>query len=506
MDRTADSPEHVPSVAVVGGGISGLTTALRLLTARDSASQDSASQGLAPAGVQVTVYESTPRLGGCLSRTELGGLLPGGADEGAEASLHRRPETRELMEELGLTPVHPSTAHGSRILTDHGLRAIPRGTLMGVPGDPRALAEVLSPEGVARVAEETLTPPQDGDVSCGGFLASRLGDEVVDTLIDPLIGGVYAGRCRELSLAATVPALLPAAQQGTPVLETVREVLASRAQTQGASIPGASGGNGQPPVFCSLRGGISGLIPALADRLTALGACIRTGTGVREIRAGRPSGEARPAVRTQAGWEQYDHVVLAVPAWAAAGLLREADPRTAELLSGIGYASSAVITAVLDDAGTDALSGSGYLVPPVRGSLVKASTFSSNKWPWLAAELPAGRHVVRMSVGRLGDTAWQQCDDAALIEAALAEWREATGQEAAVVHAEVRRWERALPQYAPGHAELAAALTASTSAGLSLAGSYLEGVGIPACISRARATAQRVLADLSSTILTKEHA
>ncbi|WP_029088651.1 protoporphyrinogen oxidase [Brevibacterium album] len=477
--------------AVVGGGISGLVTAL----------------ALAEAGAEVTVYEGRERLGGCLSRTELGGHLPGGADEGAEASLHRRPETRALMAELGLRPVHPSTEHGSQILTRKGLRPIPRGTLMGVPGDPAALEGVLSAAGAARVAAETLTPPHAGDVSCGGFLAERLGDEVVDTLVDPLIGGVYAGRCRSLSLAATVPALLPAARQGTSVLTAVREVLAARTRTQGAGIPGASGGTGEEPVFCSLAGGIAGLVTACAARLEELGAELRTSAAVEAVTV---SGEGPATVRTAEGVEEYDHIVLAVPAWAAGALLAEEAPGTAALLSGIEHASSAVVTAVLEDgpAPGGGLTGSGFLVPPAHGTLVKASTFSSNKWPWLAAALPAGRHVVRMSLGRAGDASWQSRPDSELAAQAVEEWREATGYRGDLLHAEVRRWDRALPQYAPGHADLVAALDASAAAvpGLSLTGSYLDGVGIPACIARARATAARVLADLPSASDTKEHA
>lgn len=470
------------TLAVVGGGVSGLTAA------REAALR----------GVRVTVFESRDTAGGCLSGTTLGGHLPGGADDGAEASLARRPETPALLEELGLDTVHPSRAHGSRLVTESGPVAIPAGTLMGVPADPEVLRGVLSDDGLARVQSELLTPPVDGDVSCGDFLAARLGDELVDRVVDPLVGGVYAGQCRNLSLSATIPALVPAAQQGTSVLDTVAEVVAARTRTSGADIPGAGGGGSTeaPPVFLSLSGGIHGLIDSLADALHDLGGEIRTGTPVRSVAAGG-------TVRTDAGEETFDHVLLAAPAWAAHALLTPeagaddadaltaSDPlaRLASLLGRIDYASSAVITAILEDRERP-LEGSGLLVPAPLGGLVKAATHSSNKWPWLAAALPAGQRAVRMSVGRFRDERWSRLVDDEIIAGALAEWRALTEYDGELLHAEVKRWDRALPQYTPGHADLVREIDTAAAAvpGLSLTGSYLDGVGIPACIGRARAT------------------
>ena len=489
----------VRTLAVVGGGISGLAAAHRA----------------ARHGLRVTVLEAGDTAGGCLSRSSLDGLLPGGADEGAEASLARRPETRALVEDLGLTPVHPSRAHGSRLVTDRGPVAIPAGTLMGVPADPKVLRGVLSDSGVERARAEVLTPPTAEDVSCGDFLAARLGDELVDRVVDPLVGGVYAGRCRELSLSATIPALRPAAQQGTSVLAAVAEILASRTRTSGADIPGAgtqesrttsvsdrdtpaepgAGSSAPPPVFLSLAGGINRLIPALADAVTDHGGEIRTGTPVRAI---APGGR----IRTDAGDLTADHVLLAVPAHAGRALLtqeaaagEEARAHLAALLDRISYASSAVVTAVLEDR-DHPLEGSGLLVPADLGGLLKAATHSSNKWPWLEDALPAGRRVIRMSVGRHGDEAWRDLTDGELIDRALGEWRDLTGWDGALLHAEVKRWIRALPQYAPGHSDLVRRIETAAAAvpGLSLTGSYLDGVGIPACIGRAQATVDRLVA------------
>lgn len=476
------------SIAVVGAGVSGLTAAFTAVQR----------------GADVTVFEASEVAGGCLSRTDLGGHLPIGADDGAEASLNRRPEARGLIEELGLSPVFPSRAHGSRLITPQGPAPIPAGTLMGIPADPESLRGVLSEDGIARAREEVLTPAIEGDVSCGDFLAARLGDELVDRVLDPLIGGVYAGRCRELSLEATVPALLPAARAGTSVREAVAEVLAARTRTSGTDIPGAGHGDGTgpageaPPVFLSLAGGINSLVSSLIAALTARGAVLRLGTGVHAV---SPGGRA-PTVTTDTGVEEFDAVIIALPAWAAYDVLSADAPASdgsptaglTALLQQVEYATSAVLTGIVQDSGA-ALEGSGFLVPPSAGGLVKASTFSSNKWPWMADALPERHRVVRVSIGRKGDEAWTQQDDGTLVETAFAEWRKHTGYDGDLVHAEIRRWERALPQYRPGHARLVASIDAAGAdlPGVAVTGSYLEGVGIPACIGRAQHTVARLL-------------
>lgn len=456
---------------VVGGGISGLVAAQRLA---------------ARPGYDITVLEAADRLGGCLRGSALGGHAPDGADVGAEASLFVRPETVGLCRELGLELEFPSRAHSSQIRAHGVMHAIPAGTLMGVPADPQALTGLLTPDEIARVAEEQPTAPSDADVSVGDFLAARLGDALVDTVVDPLLGGVYAGRCRDLSLAATIPALLPAAREGTSVLDAVARVQEQRARgrgtTSGAQVPGSQTSD-SPPVFLSLRGGMNRLVDALARHLVDLGATIRTDAPVERI------GRSADGTWTIDAGERIEAevLVLAVPAFVAAPLLADVDGEIAGTLAGIEYASSAVVTAVIDVSEAP-LEGSGFLVPPADTVVVKASTFASNKWPWLAATLPADTAAVRMSVGRFGDApdTWQALDDAELARAAIDDWRRITGRSAPVLHSEVQRWTDALPQYMPGHLERTAGIDARLPGipGLALVGSAYEGVGIPACIAR----------------------
>lgn len=456
------------STVVIGAGISGLTAAYEYLQ-------------YSP-GSSVTVYEASDRLGGLLKSSTLGGAVES-ADVGAEASLYVRPETRNLAEDLGLEAVYPSREHSSQLFVGGRMQAMPKGTLMGVPGDPEALRGILSDEQLARAADEQLTPPAQGDISIGDFIAARLGEAVVDNVLDPLIGGVYSGRCRDLSMQATVPALLEAHHNGTPVLDQVKTTLAARSSTSGANVPGTQSKEA-PPVFMTLPGGINKLTEALAAKVRELGGEIRMGA------------QAARAVKHNSGWTvtfadgteaQTEDLVTAVPAYAAAKLLADAVPEAAKLLSEVPYSTSAVITAVIDLA--EPLSGSGFLIPPTEDRFIKASTYASNKWPWLDEVLPDGRAVVRMSVGRFGDSpdVWEQLDDSELASRAWADWLDITGRNDTALHLEVQRWQDSLPQFTPGHFDRVADIDRAVSEmpGLALVGNVYQGVGLPACISRA---------------------
>lgn len=469
-------------ITIVGGGVSGLVAAHRLAPEHE-----------------VLVLESAPRLGGCLESSTLGGTVAEGIDLGAEASLFRRPETRDLVADLGLDPVFPSREHSSQVLSHGRLQPIPRATIMGVPGDPDTVAELLGPEATARVAAEELTAPIPGeDTSVGEFLADRLGDALVDTLVDPLLAGVYAGRCRDLSLAATVPALLPAALDGTSVLDRAATLLAARAEAaraEAARTEASRTESAHPepePIFLSLVGGIGALIPALAEAITGAGGRIRTDAPVTGLHR---TGDGW-SVGTDHGPIESDIVILATPADVTAGLLAEAAPVPARTLDQVPYASTALVVALVE-LGDGDLEGSGFLVPPTEEAFIKASTFASNKWPWMRDRLPANTALVRMSIGRFGDApgTWQDLDDAELTARAFADWQRITGRPGdRIAVSEVKRWDRALPQYVPGHLGAMDDLDAQIAGipGLELIGSAYAGVGIPACIARAHTVAERL--------------
>ncbi|MDH6578258.1 protoporphyrinogen oxidase [Kitasatospora sp. MAP5-34] len=449
-----------PRVVVIGGGIAGLTAAL-----------------LSSGSGRVTLLEATDRLGGKLRGGEVGGVR---VDLGAESMLARRPEGVELARQVGLGErLEPPSTAKAAIWTRDALRPLPGGQLMGVPGDLAALAAsgVLSDQGLERARHEEDTPEVGTDVSVGEYIGARLGREVVDRLVEPLLGGVYAGQTGEISLRAAVPALLPIARSGGPLVAGVHE-LVGRAQSGG-------------PVFQGLQGGLGTLPEAVAA------ACVRAGV---DVRTESPVDELR---RTPEGWRVVsngevlvaDAVILAVPAPQAARLLRAEAPGAATELQAVEYAGMALVTMAFHRADlAGPLPGSGFLVPPVDGRAIKASTFSSNKWGWLDRSAPDA-FLLRTSLGRHREEDVLGLPDEELVARSLADLGEAVGLRAKPYDSTVTRWLAGLPQYPVGHLDRVARIRAQVAGlgGLAVCGAAYDGVGIPACIASARRAVNEVL-------------
>ncbi len=469
-------------VVIAGGGISGLASAFFL---RD-------------AGMRVTVLEGSPRLGGKLAVSEVAGIA---VDEGAEALLVTRPEGVGLIADLGLDLVAAGTT-AAAIWTRGALRPLPRRQFMGVPSDMRELAAsgVVSPDGVARAEQDLELPPtpRESDVSVAGYVAARLGTEVVDRLVDPLLGGVYAGMSTELSFEATLPALAAASRRYRSLAEAAGSLLPAVP----AGAPAAA-----RPVFSTLAGGLGTLPEVLAKES---GATVRTGAMVRELARIEHGwrltvGSAAPSIRS-AGPERItaDAVILAVPA-RPAGRLLAGVPGASAAANAFGefsYASMAIVTlAYRRSAFPEVPRGSGYLVPAVDGHAVKAVTFSTVKWPHLLHEF----HIIRCSVGRIGEEALLQRDDEDLAALAATELTAATGVQGPPVATRVTRWGGALPQYTVGHLDRVARIRAAVAGlpGLAVCGAAYDGVGIPACIATARTAADQVRAALTPLRVTR---
>jgi oxygen-dependent protoporphyrinogen oxidase len=492
-----------PHVVIVGGGIAGLAAAFFL---RDEP-------------VRVTVLEGSPRLGGKLSVSEIAGVA---VDEGAEALLVTRPEGTGLIAEVGLAGdrVAPGTT-SSAIWTLGALRPLPRHQFMGVPSDLAELAGsgVVSGEGAARASQDLELPPttRDGDVPVADFVGARFGPEVVNRLVDPLLGGVYAGRSSDLSFDATMPALAAASRRYRSLAEAAGSLLPPPAPVAAGERDRAPAGpRSGGSVFTSLAGGL-GQLPAFLAK--ASGAEVRTSAMTRALSpAPGPPGPPGPpaAPGTGPGWRltvgsaaaeeliDADAVILAVPARPAARLLAGVPGASAAVTAfgEISYASMAIVTlayprSAFPGAGLAALGWSGYLVPAVDGRAVKAVTFSSVKWPHLADITTSGAEpleIVRCSVGRIGEEALVQRADEDLAAVAAAELAAATGVHGTPVAHRVTRWGGALPQYTVGHLDRIARIraTVATQPGLAVCGAAYEGVGIPACVATARTAASQV--------------
>ncbi|MFF4101285.1 protoporphyrinogen oxidase [Streptomyces sp. NPDC001903] len=474
-DGTAEAAgEGAPArhAVVIGGGIAGLAAAHRLLAD----------------GMRVTLLEAGPQLGGKLLAGELAGAP---VDLGAESVLARRPEALELARAVGLAEALQAPATATAHLWTRGaLRPMPRGHVMGVPGDlaPLAASGVLSAEGLARIeAERELPPAEIGeDVAVGEYVAARLGHEVVDRLVEPLLGGVYAGDAYRISMRAAVPQLFEAARTHASLGEGVRE-LQRRAAAQ-------QSGQAGRPVFAGIDGGIGRLPQAVAEACRAAGARISTGTPVRELL--RTAGGWK--VVTDAGAVDADAVVLAVPAGPAARLLDGLAPAAAAELRSVEYASMALVTMAFRRSELPAAitggGASGFLVPPVDGRTIKASTFSSNKWAWAGADPEL--FLLRTSVGRHGDEGDLGREDSELVDVSLRDLGEAVGLAARPIASTVTRWEGGLPQYPVGHLDRVDRIRGAVAAlpGLAVCGALYEGVGIPACIASAAGAADVVKA------------
>ena len=445
-------------VVVIGAGITGLAAAFEHRRRHP--------------GDQVSVLEAADRVGGKLHTVDFAGHR---YDVGAEMVLAVVPEALDLIDAVGLTAdvVQPSTTSASIALNGRH-HPIPTGTVLGVPAsvDDLVGSELFSPASLDRIRAEPDAPGPalTDDESVGGFLRPRLGDELVGLLIEPLLGGVYAGRADALSIMATMPALAQALQHEPSVLRAAASIRRD---------PGAG------PVFATLRGGLAALARALVDRS---GAEVRLGTTVRAIRRTGTGYRLDCGPASAATFIEAEAVLIAVPPPNAARLLGPLAPDAASALAEIPMASMAILALSWPSGQALLPMGSGLLVPPEAGGLVKAVTISSNKWQHLSGQ----GVLVRASVGRIGEERALRRSDAELLADAGQEVAELLNLTGAPTAGSVTRWGGGLPQYTVGHLDRIATVRAAVSqvASLAVAGAAFDGVGVPACIRSAYAAVE----------------
>ncbi len=482
---------HRPHVAVVGGGIAGLSAALEVLDRWP--------------GARLTLLEGSDRLGGKLRLESVAGHR---VDVGAEAMLSVRPEGMDLVRRLGVGEALTTPATTSASVWSRGaLRPLPRATLMGVPTDPASALGVLDEDEVARLRDERAWPGGRlvEDVAVSDYVGTRLGHAVVDRLVEPLLGGVYAGHASRLSLQATMPTLWERATRGETLLRPPTEPSGAALVRGGAgrakARPTAPGGDRPRAPFAGIVGGVGRLPELLADEIRRRGATVRTGLAVRGLeRAGK---QWRLVLGSASAPKSLlaDAVLLCVPSAPAARLLGRHAPEAARLLGDVETASTAVVTLAVDRRGLVDLPGSGFLVPPVEGRTIKASTFSGTKWAWTGSLSDEVVHL-RASIGRAREERVLQRDDADLVEVSVAEISAALGHPLPpVVDSHVQRWGGGLPQYAVGHVARVAAARADIDRvpGLEVAGATYDGVGIPAVISSGVRAARAAVAFLTAS-------
>jgi oxygen-dependent protoporphyrinogen oxidase len=362
---------------------------------------------------------------------------------------------------------------------------------MGIPADVAVAtgSGLLSRTGGVRAQLDRWLPGPglEADIGVGRLVSRRVGAEVRDRLVEPMLGGVYAGRSDDISLQAALPQVAAQLRGSSRLLAAAGRVMAESAGSTGA---------GKVPVFAGIEGGVGRLPVEVARAISRLGAVVRCSSLVRRLDR-TPSGwrlvvgsTARPEGGTA------DAVIVATPAAAAARLLTRTSPQAAHELGGIEYASVAIVTVAMAAADVSIeLPGSGFLVPPIERRVVKAATYSTGKWGWLSEDLV----IIRCSIGRHRDEAELQRDDTELVKSVVVDLHDATGLRAPLLDAGVTRWGGGLPQYAVGHLDRVRRIRAAVAGvpGLEICGAALDGVGIPAVIATGQQAAARVIEHLT---------
>lgn len=461
------------SVAVVGGGITGLAAAYR-------ATELARERGIE---LDLKVIEARGRLGGTIATERTDGFL---VEAGPDSFLSEKPWALALCRRLGLESklVRTDDRYRKVFVWYRGrLHALPDGFQLLAPTRllPFATSSLFSWPGKLRMAMDVLLPRGGGDdESLGAFVRRRLGREALERVAQPLVAGIYTADPDELSLAATMPRFLEIERRQRSLILGLRRALRVAPQ------PGTSGARWS--LFVTPADGMEALVRALAERLPDSSAILGQRVASVERRGGRWRLATADGVRVDA-----DHVILAGESHGAARMLRYVDPALATLLGEIEYAGAATVSLGYRRADVPhPLDGFGFVVPRTEGKSVLAATFSSVKYPGRAPE----QHVLlRCFVGGALDARLLDEDDAQLLRRARAELREALGITAEPVLGRLARWPASMPQYRVGHLARVESLERRvlTLPGLHLAGGAYRGVGIADCVRSAEAAADAAL-------------
>lgn len=467
---------------IIGGGITGLAAAYR-------AHQQNPL-------LQITLLEASNYLGGKIATEQINGFtLEGGPD----CFLSRKPRGVGLCEELGVTAElqgRKPAEHKAYVWRNGRLHTLPEGLSGMIPTqlEPLLNHTLLSTEGAQRVAQEPEIPVKEGDEdeAVGTFVSRRFGREAFENLIEPLMGGIYAGQADQLSLQATFPQL--------------RQVeLKYGSLIKGLGNNTAAQDTYYPP-FVSFKQGMAGLVQHIVERLGG-SVSIYLNTKATQIEQAADGSWLTTIEDTESKMSldatlhpqslKSRALILATPAFANAQLLAGVAPQAAAAHAEIPYASTALVNFAYDTAVLPELpEGYGYVTPQVEKRDALACTWTSQKWDHRA---PEGKTLLRVYIGRYGEGDVTRLEDDTLIDIAQREIRETLGITAAPQLIRVFRWPNGLPQYNMGHLERLARIDAELSQlqGLYVAGAAYNGVGIPDCIKSGEAAAEKVLALLT---------
>ncbi len=475
-----------PTVAIVGGGISGLAAAHALL-------EKAAAADTRP---RCIVLESGPSWGGKIVTRQVGEFV---TEAGPDSFLSQKPAGIQLCSKLGLSERLINTNETDKkafVLKGGRLHELPEGLLSFVPKQlgPFLRSGLLSWAGMARMGLDLVVPrgPSEGDQTVAEFLRRRFGAQAYTRVLEPLMAGIYAGDAEQMSLRATFPAFFDLEQRYGSV---IRGMMRNRREASLVPTGGA-----KRTMFVSLRNGLGELIKTLTTQLAEEGVelCLMRSVDAVRVRSHQPGRWMYDLILGDGSALAADAVVLATPAYVSAELLRPLSPMAAGLLDMIPYTSTATISLAYPVEGVKGkVEGFGFIVPRIEGRDLIAATWTSLKWPYRA---PIDRVLLRCYAGGVGREAILELDDEQLVSKVRAELSSLCGIRAVPEFVEVNRWPRAMPQYTRGHLERLTQLDAAVSryGGLVLTGAGFRGVGIPDCVREATLAAGRVMDYLSS--------
>ena len=436
------------NITIVGAGISGLSAAFELQKS----------------GFEVTILEGSERLGGKILTSEIEGF---NIDAGPDSFLTRDPEMRDLCFALGVgDELVPPTGKPAKVWVGGEMHSLPKRHFLGVPLDLDELEKLslLTEEGVKRAKLDLTLPdnkPKKGE-TVGSLIRRRLGDEVMDRLVGPLLGGINAGDADDLCLESGVPQLFNASQGDSSLVRSVQDFLKNQNRDPAS------------PVFLTHPDGLETVVKRLEQ---VIDPDIRRNERVTSVEISDNSIVVKGSQEYQS-----DAVILCIPAFSAAKILHGSCPNTSNLLAGIQYASMAFITFAFNKGDVSEFNGSGFLVGRDEDLLTTACSWTSEKW----AHLKNNDTVfLRLSVGRFDDTEALDMEDDTLIEKLKGELATLTGIKANPIATRVTRWPYSFPQYELGHGEKVNAIRQQVAVempGMYLAGSPFKGIGLSACI------------------------
>jgi protoporphyrinogen/coproporphyrinogen III oxidase len=457
-------------IAIIGGGISGLTAALALEPPRRAGA------------VEYVLYESSPQLGGVLRTEHIDNCI---VEAGPDSFITEKPWAADLCRTLGLGDQLIASNDADRktyILVRDRLIPMPDGLMFMVPTKilPTGFSPLFSWTTKLRMVQELLHPPRaaNRDESVASFVDRHYGAEMVDRLADPLLSGVYGGEAASLSVRAVLPRF---AEMERTHGSLGRAMLAARKKMpRPANRPA-------PPLFTSLKNGMQQLVEALVPRLNA--ASLIPNTPVQSIQP--ESGGWSLSAGSKS--DRFNAVILALPALAAAKLLSTSSPELSAELAAIGYSSSITVGLGYDRAVRQLLPpGFGFLVPRREGKRLLAATFVHNKFPHRA---PKDRALLRcFFAGSSAENVWQLSDDA-IIAIVRTELQQIVGLRATPLFARVYKWKSAMAQYGVGHLDRIERIERLRQQlpGLALAGNGYRGIGVPDCVRSGHDAAKQVL-------------